>query len=170
MLFIISDCMTERAQSAMEYLITYSWAIIIISVTLAALYALGVFNPNNFVTNQCTFPADFGCLSGFIYSSGPNAGNFVFNIQQSTPSAINVTAVGCNAAGFVTNMTSIRPQIYLPIGANATLNVPCFSNGTLISTSTQSGVLYKGSILVNYTTLNTGFQHILVGKIIQKAT
>jgi len=37
-----------KAQSAMEYLMTYGWAILIISVVLAALFQLGVFNPMTF--------------------------------------------------------------------------------------------------------------------------
>ncbi|MEM3254962.1 MAG: LamG-like jellyroll fold domain-containing protein, partial [Candidatus Micrarchaeaceae archaeon] len=57
---IISECMAVRyskfcikgaltkAQSAMEYLMTYGWAILVIAVVLGALYSLGVFNANNF--------------------------------------------------------------------------------------------------------------------------
>ncbi|MGC9157175.1 MAG: LamG-like jellyroll fold domain-containing protein [Candidatus Micrarchaeia archaeon] len=37
-----------KAQSAMEYLMTYGWAILIIAVVLGALFQLGVFNANNF--------------------------------------------------------------------------------------------------------------------------
>ena len=37
-----------KAQSAMEYLMTYGWAILIIAVVLGALFELGVFNANNF--------------------------------------------------------------------------------------------------------------------------
>jgi len=37
-----------KAQSAMEYLMTYGWAILIIAVVLAALFQLGVFNPMAF--------------------------------------------------------------------------------------------------------------------------
>ena len=33
-----------KSQSAMEYLMTYGWAILIIAVVLGALYSLGVFN------------------------------------------------------------------------------------------------------------------------------
>ncbi len=42
----MSDLMLEslKAQSAMEYLMTYSWAILIIAVVIAGLFALGVFN------------------------------------------------------------------------------------------------------------------------------
>ncbi len=36
-----------RSQSAMEYLMTYGWAILIIAVVLAALFQLGVFSGGN---------------------------------------------------------------------------------------------------------------------------
>jgi len=38
----------QRAQSAMEYLMTYGWAILIIAVVLGALFQLGVFNSSSF--------------------------------------------------------------------------------------------------------------------------
>ena len=38
----------SRSQSAMEYLMTYGWAILIIAVVLGALFELGVFNSTNF--------------------------------------------------------------------------------------------------------------------------
>ena len=36
-----------KLQSAMEYLMTYGWAILIIAVVLGALFSLGVFNSAN---------------------------------------------------------------------------------------------------------------------------
>jgi len=39
---------SAKAQSAMEYLMTYGWAILIIAVVLGALFQLGVFNPMTF--------------------------------------------------------------------------------------------------------------------------
>lgn len=36
-----------RLQSAMEYLMTYGWAILVIAVVLASLYQLGIFNTSN---------------------------------------------------------------------------------------------------------------------------
>lgn len=40
--------MRFRLQSAMEYLMTYGWAILIIAVVLGVLYYLGIFNGANF--------------------------------------------------------------------------------------------------------------------------
>ncbi len=39
---------SPKAQSAMEYLMTYGWAILVIAVVLGVLYSLGIFNPSNF--------------------------------------------------------------------------------------------------------------------------
>ena len=38
----------SKSQSAMEYLMTYGWAILIIAIVMVALFALGVFNPLTF--------------------------------------------------------------------------------------------------------------------------
>ena len=38
-----------KSQSAMEYLMTYGWAILIIAVVLAVLFQLGVFSGGNFL-------------------------------------------------------------------------------------------------------------------------
>ncbi len=37
-----------KLQSAMEYLMTYGWAILVIAVVLGVMYTLGVFNPINY--------------------------------------------------------------------------------------------------------------------------
>lgn len=49
----------KKAQAAMEFLMTYGWAILIVLIVLAALFFLGVFNPRT--TNACLAPAPFIC-------------------------------------------------------------------------------------------------------------
>ncbi len=45
---ILSFSANKRAQSAMEYLMTYGWAILIMAVVLGVLFQLGVFGSANF--------------------------------------------------------------------------------------------------------------------------
>ncbi len=45
---IIGMNMKLKLQSAMEYLMTYGWAILVIAVVLGVLYSLGIFSPSNF--------------------------------------------------------------------------------------------------------------------------
>ena len=53
--------MRNKAQTAMEYLMTYGWAILIIIVVIAALYAMGVFT-----TPGGTIPCS-PCFTYFAY-------------------------------------------------------------------------------------------------------
>ena len=60
-----------KSQAAMEYLMTYGWAILIIALTLAVLYSLGIMNPKNFLPR-----APPG--SCFVFRpNGPGTTNFI---------------------------------------------------------------------------------------------
>lgn len=151
-----------RAQSAMEYLTTYGWAILIIAALMAVLYSLNLFNPSSFAPSVCLFPADFSCISTTLSTSG----TLSINIQQATSTSINVTAIGCNAGGTYTNMTALSPADFIDIGGNMTFTLSCYSGGAVVSG--RAGTLYEGYVVLNYTNLQTGFQHSEMGKITQK--
>src|SRR3989344_60033 len=50
----------KKSQSAMEYLMTYGWAILVVLIALGALFYLGVFSPKT--PNTCTAVAPFTCI------------------------------------------------------------------------------------------------------------
>ena len=159
-----------KGQSATEYLMTYSWALVIIAVAVAALYALGVFSPQSLAASICSFPADFGCYSAVLL---PN-GNVVINLEQSTNYPINVTAIGCNDAGTNSNMVPVNSiagwrgaaVINVEVGGNFTFQVPCYKSGSVFTGTV--GQLYSGYAIVNYTDTETGFQHQVTGRLVQK--
>lgn len=157
-----------KLQSAMEYLVTYGWAILIISIVLAALFASGVFNPSQFAGQECVLSADFSCLS---YSLYPN-GTLSLNLFQSTNGAVNITSLGCAATETTAYMSapSHPPsnQVYMPPGSNYTFPIACYENGTVASPSI--GTLFSGYVAINYTEVTTGFPHTIYGKLIAKAS
>ena len=53
----------KKAQSAMEYLMTYGWAILIIAVVLGALFSLGVFSGSNLLGSACVASSGYLCQS-----------------------------------------------------------------------------------------------------------
>ncbi len=69
----------KKAQSAMEYLMTYGWAILIIAIVLAALFSLGVFSSSSFTGTVCVASSGFLCSNPILH-----AGNFVATIGQAT--------------------------------------------------------------------------------------
>ena len=82
----------SKMQSAMEYLMTYGWAILVIAVILGALFQLGVFNTGRLGTSACIAQSGFICTSPLLNVSGNMS---VVLGEIGTP--ITVTGVGCSS-------------------------------------------------------------------------
>jgi hypothetical protein len=54
--------MNKKGQSALEFLMTYGWAILVVLAAIGALAYFGVLNPSNFLPDQCTSSTGFGCV------------------------------------------------------------------------------------------------------------
>ncbi|MFP3288819.1 MAG: hypothetical protein RXO35_00045 [Candidatus Micrarchaeota archaeon] len=80
----------------MEYLMTYGWAILIISVVLAALFQLGVFNPMTFAPKappgSCqVFRRNGPYITSFINLEGICSGELPQYVAQFNGAGANVT-------------------------------------------------------------------------------
>ncbi|OJI06704.1 MAG: hypothetical protein BK997_04995 [Candidatus Micrarchaeum sp. ARMAN-1] len=60
---------SHKAQSAMEYLMTYGWAILIIAIVLAALFSLGIFSSGSLIGTTCIANSGFLCSSPIAYGT-----------------------------------------------------------------------------------------------------
>jgi YVTN family beta-propeller protein len=84
----------KRSQSALEYMMTYGWAILIIVIVAVVLYSMGIFSPSSFLS----FSGITG-LSGFQPASAACASNGQMIVKlsnslgyQVSVSSINVTS------------------------------------------------------------------------------
>jgi hypothetical protein len=55
--------MYRKSQAALEFLTTYSWAILSIFVVVGALYSFGVFDFSRFLPEKCIFTSQLECLA-----------------------------------------------------------------------------------------------------------
>src|SRR5271154_1936866 len=102
-----------KLQSAMEYLTTYGWAILIIGIALIVIFSLvssGATQP----PQQCLLPAGFSCLNYYMTQNGM----LQLNLLQSTQYPITITSVGCNNPESVTRMDYPANQPYFASTAN----------------------------------------------------
>ncbi len=61
----------QRGQSALEYLVTYGWAILAIVIIAGVLWYFGIFNPSKFVgEKQCGGFSAFICQDFKVNTSG----------------------------------------------------------------------------------------------------
>src|SRR3989304_2289991 len=67
----------KKSQAAMEFLMTYGWAILVVLVAIGALAYFGVLSPDNFLPERCTGPAGLDCLDKAAIEATPNNVTFV---------------------------------------------------------------------------------------------
>lgn len=88
--------MTNRGQAALEFLMTYGWAILAAIIAIGVLAYFGVFSPGKYMPNACIINNPFGCDDYKVNTTGVflvvrNGGGDVMNV-----SAISVS--GCTTA------------------------------------------------------------------------
>jgi hypothetical protein len=177
----------RKGQTAMEYLMTYGWAILIIMVVLGVLYYLGVLNPSQLTPSQCAFPPGFSCTTYKLKSS---SGNLSLQVGQGTGKTVIVTGVFCSAnmsssysPGALTGKAVLydsNENVTITSGASAyiagddktgdtgkSIAVTCYdANEQLPSPSlTSVGSIYIGRLYVNYTEVQTGMERITVASL-----
>ncbi len=79
-----------RLQSAMEYLMTYGWAILLVAIALGALWELGFFG-NSASPVYCDGASGFGCSNVQLYSNG----TMTLSIIYFGSGILNVTGFSC---------------------------------------------------------------------------
>ena len=52
----------SRAQAAMEFLMTYGWAILVVLIVIGALAYFGVLKPGGLLPEKCVFPSGINCV------------------------------------------------------------------------------------------------------------
>ncbi len=88
--------MFRKAQAAMEFLMTYGWALIVVLVAIAALAFFGVLNPGQFLPEKCTIAPGVGCLEFVLTDQGAHALTVVMqNGIGSDMKNINFTLSNC---------------------------------------------------------------------------
>lgn len=159
----------RRLQSAIEYITIYGWAILILAIALAVIFYLNLFNSNSYVSTQCVLSQGFACQNVYL------AGNGLLTLQllQSTSDPVNITGIGCNQNGSITNiqvpLNLPTNQLYMPVGSSSTFYIHCYTNSNTIVTSSTVAA-FNGSIIINYTDELTGLRGTSSGKLVTKIT
>ncbi|MFH1442570.1 MAG: hypothetical protein ABIG96_00900 [Candidatus Micrarchaeota archaeon] len=159
--------MKLRGQSALEYLVTYGWAILAIVIIAAVLWYTGVFNPSKFRGgNECGGFGAFTCIDQVVVDSataGADSGTMVLGNslgRSITLSAGDILGTGapvaadCDAWGDdagTSRSVSATGKVYI-ICANAADLLPDISTGdsydwtvSITYTDGQSGLIKTDS-------------------------
>ncbi|MFC1753254.1 hypothetical protein ACFL96_07660 [Thermoproteota archaeon] len=151
---------TRKAQAAMEFLMTYGWAILVVLAAIAALAYFGVLSPDRFLPEQCTLPSGVACLD---FTVTGNASNPQFNmiVQNSAGFDMSTVSVNLTTPPAGASCTATVTPATLTDGAQDTFDIDC--------TGASAGK-FKSDIVISYTNLQTGLAHTKVGTLIAEVS
>jgi hypothetical protein len=143
--------MKVKGQTAMEYLMTYGWAILIVIVVVAALYSMGVFTLKGGV--PCS-----PCFSNFAfvdYSQGTAGSNDGQLRIRNGPKTISIGTGGIGTVPTSSAATSACP-VATPCEAGADIDITAIPNtagSTVVITvtynDTSSGLSHSDSATIH---------------------
>jgi hypothetical protein len=150
--------MRMKGQTALEYLITYGWAIVAIAVIIMLLFYLGAFNPAQWVpvTNEAIGLSTFG-VTDFTVNGTGTITLYLVNTAETSVTLTNISILGTPLTG----VSPALPRLMSP-GGNFTVS----GNSTIVGN--RGDTFYSDAISFNYTVVG-GASHadsgILRGKV-----
>lgn len=93
----------RRAQSAVEFLVTYGWAFIMVLGFIGALFYLDVFNFTAMLPDECEFSSGIDCLEKIVISSsgtGEDDGSVYLMLANNLGASIKIEECYLRVPGY----------------------------------------------------------------------
>jgi uncharacterized protein (UPF0333 family) len=144
--------MEKKGQAAMEFLMTYGWAILAAIIAIAVLAYFGVFNPGRYTSEMCQVGAPFTCDDNSVATTaGVNI--MLRNGGDEDYRATNIEVLNCNDGGTVVD-------VLIESGKTATIPAPCVLT---------EGASFRGNIEITYVKVAGGTRDLTAtGSITRK--
>lgn len=84
----------QKGQVAMEFIMTYGWALLVILVAIGALSYFGVLDPTKILPERCNFQQELPCSDFQILTNDMN-----FTLQNTAAQTLNIVDVEWKEAG-----------------------------------------------------------------------
>ncbi len=137
--------MFKKSQAAMEFLMTYGWAILVVLVAIGALAYFGVLSPDRFLPAKCTLPAGIACTDFKVTATTIDV--VLRNGMGFDATGVTVAIPGCTTSSS-TNLNNGQQLTFQATGCSLT-----------------AGSKFSGDVNVSYTNADTSLTHRIQGSI-----
>jgi hypothetical protein len=159
----------KKGQSALEFLMTYGWAILVVLAAIGALAYFGVLSPDKFASPKCVSQVGLTCSGNAVLGANTvtftldnNMGNDI-SFAIADANAITLTPGGtntmtCTSQAVCPRGTAANGATCASTGNAASLNVVDGNGVTVVLTgctynaaAMASGKMYKFDVKMRYT-------------------
>ncbi|MEM4397447.1 MAG: hypothetical protein QW757_02355 [Candidatus Woesearchaeota archaeon] len=150
----------KKGQAAMEFLMTYGWAILVVIAAIAALAYFGVLDPARLLPERCQFPAGMDCIDKAAIDGTADTVTIALrnNIGFTTQIDSATASVGSCAT---TQVDTGSGYVDLPVNVSNNEVFRLRFSGCSLNT----GDKFDGQVTVTYTNIESGLQNKAVGDV-----
>ncbi len=98
--------MNRKAQSAMEFIMTYGWVILVILIAIAALAYFGVLDLSRFLPARCSLAPGLGCED---FTVTPDSASIAIRNGLATP--VNITSLSIPTCNTTTAAILLKGEV-----------------------------------------------------------
>jgi hypothetical protein len=148
----------KRGQAAMEFLMTYGWAILAAVIAIGVLAYFGVFSPGKYISGNAVVNPPFYITAANAKASHGSYGGVQLAVKNNGGEDYEIQSVTITNCGTYTG----APDTILT-DVTATITVECDAAHTL-----NVGDNIKGDITINYQKPGIGVDLASTGTVAQK--
>ncbi len=123
----------RKGQVAVEYLMTYGWAILALLVVIAAIFASGILSPTYLISEECSFGNSLPCNFALFNENGQT--KMVMEIFNAYPYKIKIVDVQIHTEDGTQSFSGFTGNVEIRSGASAdysaTLDQPMLPEGSI---------------------------------------
>ena len=149
-----------KGQAALDFLMTYGWAIALVVIIAAVLFALGIFDVSNFVGNKAVGFSQVA-VKGWSLDT---AGTFKIKLSNQAGVPIRIDSVIVEITGTSSNVTLVPSPLQLSTGIDTTE----LSTAVGAFPGLTSGSGYTARVIIAYTDMNAQFPYTTSGTLTGK--
>jgi len=149
--------MNKRGQAAMEFLMTYGWAILAAVIAIGVLAYFGVFSPGKYVTGNVVVNPPFYISAANAKASYGTDGGVQLAIKNNGGEDYNIQSVA------ISNCGTYNTPIFANADNSTTIEVDCDAG-----TGLTAGKNIKGDITITYQKIGISVDLTSTGTIAQK--
>jgi len=127
----------KRGQAAMEFLMTYGWAILAAIIAIGVLAYFGVFSPGQFIGSSAIVTAPF-----YANAWNVDASNVNIELQNNGGETLFVAKVALTDLDGATSCTALEPYGHIGSGRANVTTVAC--------AGMTVGETFKGDVTITY--------------------
>ena len=141
----------KKGQAAMEFLMTYGWAILVVLIAIGALAYFGVLNPEKFLPEKCVIASGSGLFcEDFSTSSASN--EVKFRIKNILTEKVIVSKIELDEPSCVDS-------------AGGEIKADSVGEFTLSCSALESKQKIKGNIIITYKKASSNFIKSTTGSL-----